>query len=193
MSSHDSYRRSAQLLSAAKSRLLLIDMQEKLVPLVQESDDCVWNCRRLLDGAGILDVPVFATEQYPRGLGHTVDSLADYLRDCPAKVRFSAAEVLAWQPDFSSSEERHQIVVAGIEAHVCVLQSCFDLQAQGYDVFVTADAISSRGGRDKQLALQRMRDHGLTIVTTEMVLFEWCEVAGTAEFKKISKLISGKS
>ena len=192
MSDSFEYRRNSTLLSAADSRLLIIDMQEKLVPLVQESEDCEWNCRRLLQGAQILNVPFTITEQYPKGLGSTVSSLQDFASDRPSKVRFSAAEVLGWSPDSSNPTDRQQVVVAGIEAHVCVLQTCLDLSAAGFRVYVAADAISSRGADDKHAALNRLRDNGLTVVTTEAVLFEWCEVAGTAEFKHISKLIAGR-
>ena len=183
------YMRSHELLSRSESRLLIVDVQEKLVPMIAHYEQMLGNCRRLIQGAKILDVPVFATEQYPKGLGHTVAPLAELLGSVPDKQRFSCAEVLDWGLAAEQADNRFQIVVAGIEAHVCVLQTVLDLLAGGYQVFVPADAISSRGELDCTVALDRMSSGGAVITTTESVLFEWCERSGTPEFKQISQLI----
>ena len=183
------YLRSSELLSRHASRLLIVDVQEKLTPAIPDVERMISNCRRLIEGAKILGVPAFATEQYPKGLGATVPELASLLTDRPAKVRFSCAECLNWGFAAEQSDDRHQVVVAGIEAHVCVLQTVLDLLAHGYRVFVPADAVASRNDFDWDVALQRMSSCGATITTTESVLFEWCEVAGTVEFKQISQLV----
>jgi len=184
--------RSNDLLSRENSRLLVVDVQEKLIPLIPVADQMIDNCRRLITGSGILDVPVFATEQYPKGLGATVSPLNELLGDIPEKLRFSCSEALQWGTASQQTDDRFKIVVAGIEAHVCVQQTVLDLIASGFQVYVPADAIASRKKLDWQIALDRMSTSGATITTTESVLFEWCEVAGTPEFKQISKLITGR-
>lgn len=184
-----SYLRSPELLSRKESRLLIIDVQEKLVPKIVNLDRMLANCRLLIQGAKILNVPVFATEQYPKGLGHTVGQLRELLDAPPEKLRFSCAEVLEWGTAAEQADNRYQIVVAGMEAHVCVMQTVLDLLGSGFQVFVAADAVSSRAELDWKIALDRMSNGGATIVTTESVLFEWCEVSGTPEFKQISQLI----
>ena len=181
--------RNHELLSRTESKLLIVDVQEKLVPLIATAERMIANCRRLIQGAKILEVPVFATEQYPKGLGPTVGALKELCGMIPEKQRFSCAEVLNWGTAAEQSDNRFQIVVAGIEAHVCVLQTVFDLLAAGFQVFVPADAIASRGELDWKIALDRMSGGGAVITTTESVLFEWCERSGTPEFKQISQLI----
>jgi nicotinamidase-related amidase len=183
------YIRSPELLSRTESRLLIVDVQEKLVPKIFDLERMLANCRSLIQGAKILGVPVFATEQYPKGLGNTVSQLAELLESPAQKLRFSCAEVLDWGTGAEQADNRFQIVVAGIEAHVCVLQTVLDLLGNGFQVYVAADAVSSRTEFDRKIALDRMAAGGATIVTTESVLFEWCEVSGTPEFKQISQLI----
>ncbi len=183
--------RSGELLSRATSRLLVIDVQQKLVPLIPNASRLIALCRRLVEAAQILGVPVYATEQYPQGLGATVIELAEVLGKRPAKLRFSCVETLDWGVASGQGGERFQVVVVGIEAHVCILQTVLDLLAQGYQVFVAADAVGSRGELDCTLALDRMAGAGAIITTSESVMFEWCEVAGTPEFKKISQMLKG--
>ena len=189
--SADATQRSRDLLSRSDSQLLIVDVQEKLIPHVAQHESVTAACRRLIVAADLLGVPVTATEQYPQGLGPTVPELAELLGGRCAKLSFSAADALdgALPDDDPATPVRDQIVVAGIEAHVCILQTCLDLAARGFRVFVVADAIGSRNTSDRDIAVQRMRDCGATVVTTESVLFEWCEVAGTAEFKQISRLV----
>jgi nicotinamidase-related amidase len=183
------YLRSPELLSRTDSRLLIVDVQEKLVPKIFELDRMLANCRMLIQGAKILGVPVFATEQYPKGLGNTVQELGELLDSPAQKLRFSCAEVLDWGTAAGQGDNRFQIVVAGIEAHVCVLQTVLDLLGNGFQVYVAADAVSSRTEFDWKAALDRMSSNGATIVTAESVLFEWCEVSGIPEFRQISQLI----
>lgn len=188
--SHPEYLRSHELLSREASRLLIVDVQEKLLPLIPVAEQMIARCRRLIQAADILQVPVSATEQYPKGLGSTTPELAELLENVPEKLRFSSAEVLDWGMASAQDEGRDQIVVAGIETHVCVLQTVLDLISHGYRVHVPADAVASRGKLDWEIALERMSCSGAVITTSESVLFEWCEVAGTGEFKQISKLIT---
>ena len=180
--------RSRALLSRQTSRLLIVDVQSKLLPLVQSPAALEDACRRLIDAATLLAIPVSATEQYPKGLGHTVESLKDGIGTPIEKLRFSSVPSCDWMNDVTHGG-RHQVVVAGMETHVCIMQTCLDLVARGFDVYVPADAVSARKTLDHDTALRRLHAEGCTITTWESVLFEWCETAEAAEFKKISKLV----
>jgi nicotinamidase-related amidase len=188
MSSSDSqYVRARELLARDDSRLLIVDVQGKLTVLIPGAAGMIANCRRLIRGAALLGVPVSATEQYPRGLGPTVPELAELLEQPIEKVRFSSAECLDWVA--GEKGDRVKVVVAGIEAHVCIQQTVLDLLAAGFSVYIPADAVASRSSFDRDVAVQRLRDAGATITTTESVLFEWCETAAAPEFKQVSALI----
>lgn len=180
--------RSAQLLTRDSSRLLIIDMQTKLLAAMPTAAETIANCELLLQGAELLDVPVYATEQYPRGLGPTVEPLRARLDDCRDKLRFSSAGSWDWSRA-AGETDRHQVVVAGLEAHICVLQTVLDLLAAGFAVHVAADAVASRRETDRIYAMQRLRDAGATITTVEAVLFEWCETAEHPQFKPLSALV----
>ncbi len=181
--------RSPELLAADQSRLLVVDVQEKLLPLIPSAERLVHNCRRLLDGAKILGVPAFGTEQYPKGLGRMAAELASRLGSLPEKVCFSCVPALAWGSAAELSDDRDQVVVCGMETHVCVLQTVLDLIASGFRVYVAVDAVASRSELDGRVALERMASSGATLATVESILFEWCGRAGTAAFKEIQKLI----
>jgi len=148
----------------------------------------VTNTEKLIKGAGILGLPVYATEQYPKGLGSTVPELADQLPDKLEKVSFSCG-VLPEVIDFFKSKKVSKILVTGIEAHVCVLQTSLDLMAQGFAVYLAVDAVGSRHKEDLAVGLKRMQSAGVVLTTSEAALFEWTEKAGTPEFKEISKLV----
>ncbi len=183
------YVRNPDLLSATNSRLLIVDVQDKLLPPISNGPRLVHNCRRLIDGAKIVSVPVYGTEQYPQGLGPTTAELATRMGPRVEKVIFSCAAVLGWGQAADVTDEREQVVVAGMETHVCVMQTVLDLIAGGFRVYVPVDAVGSRGELDAKVALERMAASGATLTTVESVLFEWCEKAGTPEFKQIQKLI----
>lgn len=189
MNQPNDFHRSHELMSAGRSRLVIVDVQEKFVPHIAEADRVIEGCRRLLTGANILDVSATATEQYPKGLGATVSPIVEFFETRPEKLRFSAGEVLPWSLNDDDGNARDQIILAGIETHICILQTAFDFMERGLRVYVVADAVSSRSTTSHNLALQRLRDGGAVIVTVESVLFEWCEVAGTEQFKQISQLV----
>ena len=181
--------RSPLLLDRHSSTLLVIDVQEKLIPLVNGHQRLVWNIERLIKGANILQVPVQATEQYPKGLGATISPLREMLTNAvPDKSLFSCRECDSLLEQASNSG-RNQFVLVGIETHVCVQQTALDFLSSGFDVFVVANAVGSRYSNDYRIALDRMAASGVTITTAESVLFEWCETSGTAEFKQISQLV----
>ena len=182
--------RSLELMSANDSALLVVDVQEKLIRLLPEYQSIVWNIRRLLDGATILNVLRLATEQYPKGLGPTTQELAERFDSAsiPDKVTFScggSSETVAALRTHKISK----LLVCGIEAHVCVQQTVLDFLADGYRVYVAADAIGSRNVHDYQIALRRMESSGATLTTTESALFEWCQASNAPGFKQISALI----
>jgi nicotinamidase-related amidase len=188
MSNIDPLQRSPELMSAADTTLLVVDVQEKLIRLIPQAKRIVWNLRRLLDGARILQVPVLGTEQYPQGLGGTVAELAPLLGKVPGKVAFSCLacpEIVAEL----NTRGRSKVLLAGIEAHVCIQQTALDLLAAGHRVYLAVDAIGARFPLDCEMALRRMESAGATLTTTEAALFEWCQTAGTPEFKQISALV----
>ncbi len=180
--------RSPLLLEAATSALLVVDIQEKLLPLIPSRSTLVWNTRRLIDAASLLEVPVAATEQYPKGLGPTVAELAERLPPAEEKIFFSCAECGGIFERWKEAG-RFQIVVAGMETHVCVQQTGLDLMAAGFDVFLCIDALGARHALDHDTALRRLESNGATLTTCESVLFEWCERAGTDVFRKVSQLV----
>jgi nicotinamidase-related amidase len=184
--------RSPELMSAADTALLVVDVQGKLITLVPGYRRIIWNVRRLIDGAKILGVSIAATEQYPKGLGPTVPELAERLGTIAAKTDFSSC---ACRDILSSWESTGitRVLLAGIEAHVCIQQTAFDLLAAGYKVYLAVDAIGARYDIDYQTALRRMDSAGATLTTTEAALFEWCERSGTPQFKQISAMVQEKS
>jgi nicotinamidase-related amidase len=181
-------RRSPELLSRHHCGLLVVDVQEKLLKAIPAADRLVWNIRRLLYAARLLQVPSAATEQYPQGLGPTSAALRQLVPPPAAKQRFSCCDGQALPSDWPD-RGISQMLVVGLEAHVCVLQTVLDLLSDGYRVFVAADAVASRAERDAEIALRRMESSGATLVTVEAVLFEWCETSAAAEFKQISQLV----
>jgi nicotinamidase-related amidase len=178
------------LLDRARSALLVVDVQARLAPAIAEGERVTGRVRILLEAARLLGVPAVVSEQYPKGLGHTVEALQpllDRARVIP-KTHFSCAREPALAEAIRGLD-RPQLVLCGMETHVCVLQTAIDLQDQGYAVHVAADAAGSRHPERRELGLARMRHAGCTIVDTEMVLFEWLGAAGTDEFRSLIPLI----
>ncbi len=186
---HDSYQRSPELLDREASILLVVDMQEKLLPFIPEAEGLIRRCRKLINAAKLFSVPVCSTEQYPKGLGYTTPELKELLGPLPEKQRFSCAETLRERMREYRESGRDQFVLCGIESHVCVLQTAFDLMSAGFRVYVVADSVASRGKIDYEIALRRMSDAGATLVTHESVMFEWCVSSGDPNFKQISNLV----
>jgi nicotinamidase-related amidase len=179
------------LLDATKAFLLVIDIQERLLHVMQEPERVVSKTQILMKAAATLGLPQVISEQYPKGLGRTVAALQSNGAATFEKMSFSCWRDAALKSHLIQHHEagRPQAIVAGIEAHVCVLQTCVDLAMAGFAVFAVADAMSSRKGESASLAIERMRMSGVQVVNTEMVLFELLEKAGTAAFKGLSGLI----
>lgn len=214
-------RSQSPLLSGAESQLIVIDVQERLLPVIRAHQTIAASIRFLMDAAGILQVSAVVTEQYPKGLGTTVE----LLRNHPAtsstleKLKFSAAEALIQDssvPGISTKENSRnslfgfnmqthvspasttpnqprvkpkQLVLAGIETHICVQQTALELFDRGFQVFVAADCVGSRYADDHDRALHRMSEAGVIITTAEAIAFEWCQRAGSDSFKALSRLV----
>lgn len=169
--------------------LFIVDIQEKLARVMEQQDFVINNNGILIQAARTLHFPLLATEQYPKGLGRTVPQLFEHLHEDEIfeKMRFTA-----YTDDVAQRLKSHgkmKIILTGMETHVCVLQTTRDLLAAGYQVFVVADAITSRTEKNYQNGLDLMRQMGAVITNTETVLFDLLKVAGTPEFKALSPLI----
>lgn len=175
------------LISAKDSVLLVVDVQTRLLPHMQRAEEVLSACRWLVQVARRLEVPVMASEQYPQGLGPTHPDLAALLAPAEIRTKMSFSCVGDSCLDGLPGAERPQVVLCGIESHVCVLQTALDLRWQGKQVFVVAEAVSSRLESSRDLAFARMRAHGVEVVNGEMVAFEWLRRAGTETFKALSK------
>jgi isochorismate hydrolase len=176
------------LLERTKSLLLLVDMQERLVPAMADAADVTQRCGVLLRAAYELGVPILASEQYPKGLGPTLPALAEFATRRLEKVEFSAYANAGIREELKRAGQS-QLILAGVEAHVCVLQTGLELIDAGYQVFVVADAVASRRAESREVALHRIARAGATLITVEMALFEWLRSASAPEFRSISKLI----
>jgi nicotinamidase-related amidase len=178
------------LIKASDSCLFVVDVQSRLLPAMYDPGGLTHHCRVLLQAARRLAIPILVSEHYPKGIGTTDAAVAEHIPagSVAEKIHFSAYA----EPDIRvriDQVDRRQYVLCGIEAHVCVLQTALDLAEAGYETFVVADATCSRGKSDHDAALRRLRDFGVTVVTTEMVVFEWLHRAGTPVFKELSQLI----
>jgi len=197
---HPAPARSPLLVSARRSVLLVVDVQDKLVELMESREALLGKIKQLAAAAQVLSVPRLATVQYPEKLGPLTASVARYLEPAtqtavpatqtavPGKLAFSCLGCEAAVEQLRSVG-REQVVLVGLETHVCIAQTALDLVAAGLDVFLVVDAVAARHAIDHQTALRRLESAGVTLVTAEAVMFEWCEKAGTPEFKQISRLV----
>lgn len=172
------------LLEKDQSLLWVVDLQERLLAAMGEVEGLLANVARLLLASELWKIPVIATEQYPKGLGPTVSEAAVLLPPRLEKLVFSCARLEEVRK--RREDSRTQMVLTGVETHVCVLQMALELREEGFTVYVVEDATQSRKRKDHESALRRLAQHGVSIVTTEMVLMEWTRRAGTPQFKQIS-------
>ena len=182
------------LISRERSQLLVVDVQERLVPAIFDVERVVTNVARLIRYASLLHIPTTYTEHMPEQIGNVLPELSQTIGDSASIIKkktFSAVR----EPKFSDrlvklrQRGRGSIVVCGMEAHVCVMQTVLELCESNYDVHVVADAIGSRSDHNRDLAIDRMSKAGVTIVSHEMVAFEWLERGDAPEFKDILKLL----
>ena len=173
-------------IDASSSALLIVDFQARLMPAIHEGEAAVANAKRLLAAATLLDVPILFTEQNPKGLGPTVPGLTEGHRVFE-KQHFDACRELKFAR--GALPDRPSLVVAGCEAHVCVLQTVLGLLDLGRRVYLVRDALGSRKPESKETAIRRLERHGAEVVTTEMVVFEWLATAEHPSFKDALQLL----
>jgi nicotinamidase-related amidase len=177
-------------LDAANAVLLLIDFQERLFPVMHEKEKLLKNVIKLIKGARVLEIPIILTEQYPKGLGPTLPEIKELIPEVKPieKVCFSCSDEPAFNTALKSLK-RKQVLIAGIEAHICVYQTAMALARSGYAVQVVTDGTSSRDPDNKVTALTRFRVMGILPTTTEMALFELLKIAQGDKFKQISSIV----
>ena len=174
--------------------LVVVDVQERLVPAIDRElyERSIRNFKIVIEAAGTLGIPIVLTEQYPKGLGRTVPDVVQALEgkafERIEKVSFSCGRDEGFLAAIAKTARR-QVVIVGMETHVCVYQTSLDLINAGYEVFVLDDAVSSRFLHNYQSGIAALRDAGVVVVSTETAVFQWMKVAGTPEFKKISSLL----
>lgn len=174
-------------LLTASSLLCVIDVQERLLPVVPDGKRVMARCCRLAAAAGLLDVARVLTEQYPKGLGTTPTSLASLLPPAEAKLAFSSAGCSVVTHALAGGLT--SVVLSGLETHVCVSQTALDLLARGLQVFVAVDAVASRHAIDHETALRRLEGAGAILTTSEAVIFEWCRSAEHPRFQDVRRLV----
>lgn len=181
----------AAICQREESQLVIVDAQERLCTAMEQSalETFLNNCAILLQAARLLDIPTLYTEQYPKGLGATHPDLAQWLPPAPRveKTCFSCCEASEFCAQLDDT--RPQVILAGMESHICILQTALQLQEMGRCVYVPEDAVLSRNPANKANALQRLRQAGIIVTNTESVVFEWLRVAEGDAFKQIAKLV----
>lgn len=177
------------LLQASTSVLMVIDIQEKLMPVIAENELVFSNVNKLIQGAQILNLPIIVTEQYPKGLGNTCSEIKlPENQPVIQKTCFSCMLSEGVNETLARLKTK-SVIITGAEAHICVLKTALDALEHRYDVHIVADAVSSRTLANKQIALERLKQSGAFISSVEMILFQLLDYAGTDQFKQISKLI----
>jgi nicotinamidase-related amidase len=178
------------MLTIGNTALIIIDMQEKLARVMYQLEKLVDNLQKLIKGIQILNIPIIVTEQYPKGLGATLPEIAQLIPDIQpiSKLSFSCLDDDKFVSKFKKLE-RKQILVSGIESHVCVYQTVRDLANLGYEVYLVTDTVSSRTLGNREIGLNMMNRLGAVLTSTETVLFELLRVAEGDRFKKISQII----
>lgn len=178
------------MITTDNTALVLIDVQEKLLPAMNNKEALLDNLKKMVKGARILELPILFTEQNPAGLGSTVPQIAELLPDKKpvSKFSFSSCDTEQFIEELKAAN-RQNILIAGMEAHVCVYQTAADLVNLNYDVQVVADAVDSRTPENKQIGLEKSKAAGAGITSTEIALFELLKIAKGAKFKEIIKIV----
>jgi nicotinamidase-related amidase len=182
--------KAPELLTTDKAALVVVDIQERLFPVMHDKEEMLRHVLKLIRGAQVLEIPIVLTEQYPKGLGPTLPEIKELLPDVKPieKVVFNCCEEAAFCRALEALK-RNQVLISGIEAHICVCQTAMALTRAGYEVQVVVDCVSSRKNEDKLVALYRMGAAGISPTTMEMALFELLKVAQGDKFKQISNIV----
>lgn len=181
------------LCQSAFAQLLIIDAQERLAAAMPGDvlERTLTNINRLVQSAKLLEIPIIWTEQYPKGLGNTVAAIRDQLPEDAVptqKTCFSCCTAAGFERALTEEPKRKQVVLVGMEAHICIVQTASGLQRWGYQVFVAADAICSRHADKRENAIERMRHAGIQVTNTESVAFEWVGDSQHSQFRELSRL-----
>ena len=179
---------SAIKLVPEEGLLLIVDVQERFLSPIFESERVEARCKFMAEIASLFEVPVLATEQYPERMGGTAESLLPYVGNPHRKMGFSAFQEEGFVNTIKASG-RKQIIVVGIETHICVSQTCLDLHAEGFQVVVCPDAVSARSQDRHKLGMERIRDAGITPCHTEAVAYEWCKSADNPQFRHMLSIV----
>ena len=181
------------LIDPINSSLLLIDVQKKLFPKIHDSKSLEKAILDCLEVFYTLDIPIYFSEQYPKGLGSTIDNILEKLSSYNAhkfeKTSFSCFPTTSQHSNESQLLKSRQVILIGIETHICVLQTAMDLKVKGYEVFIIFEAVGSRKIQDKEISVKRMINSGIQVVTFEMMLFELLRDSKNKHFKNLSSLI----
>ncbi len=170
---------------------IVIDIQEKLFPHIHEHDVLKKNTEILVDGLKALEIPMVVTEQYKKGLGETIEGIKEKVADCPAfeKKAFSCCDDAPFMGNLKERNDKKFVILFGIEAHICLMQTAIDLKENGFQPVIIEDCVGSRNPENKRIAINRMLQEGITVTSYESILFELCRYAGNDTFKAISKLV----
>lgn len=169
--------------------LMIIDYQERLHPSIYDGERIIAQARNLIQAFQVFEIPMIVTEQYPKGLGHTISEIKDCLTDAPVFEKLTFSGFLPEVQSCLTEHKTEQVVLIGTESHICVYQTCRDLLRAGYRVQVVKDTISSRTAANARNGFDLMRDLGAAITNTETLIYEILEAAGTDTFKKILKIV----
>ncbi|MCW3807818.1 hydrolase [Plebeiibacterium marinum] len=168
-----------------------VDIQERLFPHIHEHEQLKKNTEILVEGLKTLEIPMVVTEQYKKGLGDTIEGIKEKVADCPAfeKTAFSCCDDAPFAHKLEEGTFRKFVILFGIEAHICLMQTAIDLKAKGHQPVIIEDCVGSRNPENKRIAINRMLQEGITVTSYESILFELCRYAGSDAFKAISKLV----
>ena len=174
----------------AHSVLCVIDVQEKIIPTIPTGQHVITECCRLVEAADLFDIPILFTEQYPKGLGQTVEPLSSKIKNQKSleKISFSCCGTPTFLDQISSDVET--LIVCGIETHICVAQTVLDALQTGFRVYIAVDAVGSYREHDHTVALRRLEGSGAVLTTTEAILFELCGTAENPAFKRMQQLVA---
>lgn len=169
---------------------IAVDIQERLFPHIYDHELLKKNTEILVEGLKALEIPMMVTEQYKKGLGETISVIAEKIKDCPTfeKTAFSCCDDAPFSQKLELSQTKF-VILFGIEAHICLMQTAIDLKAKGYQPVIIEDCVGSRNPENKRIAINRMLQEGITVTSYESILFELCRYAGSETFKSISKLV----
>lgn len=175
-------------LTPENSLLVVVDVQSRFLAPIFESDRVEARCKFLCEVAQLFGVPILSTEQYPEKMGGTIESLVPYVGEPHRKMNFSAM-LDTWFIEMVKASERTQVIVVGIETHICVSQTCHHLLEQGYETVVCPDAVSSRTQDRHKLGMERLRDAGIVPAHTEAIAYEWCRSAENPLFREMLNIV----